>query len=122
MSELSARQRRTIPFIITSPTIVEGLEKAKLSRKQFYKWLEQPEFKAELDRQREEAAKMAFDTLTQSLTKAVENLVKLLDHADDRLKRLACKDVIEYILKHREIEDLVNRIEAIEQRLAEKQV
>jgi hypothetical protein len=117
MSELSARQRRTIPFIITSPTIVEGLEKAKLSRKTFYQWLEQPEFKAELDRQRDEAAKTAFETLTQSLTKAVENLVKLLDHADDRLKRLACKDVIEYIIRHKEFEDLEKRIEAIEHQL-----
>ena len=36
---------------------------------------------------------------------------------DDRLKRLACKDVIEYILEHKAIEDLENRIEAIEQKL-----
>ena len=117
MSELSTRQRRTIPFIITSPTIVEGLDKARVSRKTFYEWLKQPEFKAEIDRQRDEAAKAAFDTLTGALTKAVENLVKLLDHADDRLKRLACKDVIEYILEHKTVEDLENRIEAIEQKL-----
>jgi hypothetical protein len=38
-------------------------------------------------------------------------------YRDKRLKQLACKDVIEYILKHREVEDLENRIEAIEQRL-----
>ena len=119
MSELSARQRRTIPFIITSPTIVEGVSKAGITTKTFYKWLEQPEFKAELDRQREEAAKTAFNTLTQALTKAVENLVKLLDHTDDRLKRLACKDVIEYILKHKEIEGIEKRLTAIEQRLAD---
>jgi len=117
MNELSARQRRTIPFIITSPTIVEGVSKAGITTKTFYQWLEQPEFKAELDRQRDEAAKAAFDILTQALTKAVENLVKLLDHADDRLKRLACKDVIEYIIEHKAIEDLAKRIEAIEQRL-----
>ena len=117
MSELSARQRRTIPFIITSPTIVEGVSKAGITTKTFYQWLEKPEFKAELDRQRNELTAEAFGVLSQSLTKAVENLVKLLDHADERLKRLACKDVIEYILKHKEIEDLENRIEAIEQRL-----
>lgn len=76
------------------------------------KWPKQPEFKEELDRQREEAAKAAFDTLTQSLTKAVENLVKLLDHADNRLKRLACKDVIEYILEHKAIDDLDKRLAA----------
>jgi uncharacterized membrane protein YheB (UPF0754 family) len=97
---------------------VEGVSKAGITTKTFYQWLEQPEFKAELDRQRDEVAKAAFDTLTQSLTKAVENLVKLLDHADDRLKRLACKDVIEYILEHKSVEDLENRIEAIEQKLS----
>ena len=56
--------------------------------------------------------------MSQGLTKAVENLVKLLDHADDRLKRLACKDVIEYILEHKTIEDLTKRIDAIEQKLS----
>ena len=117
---LTDRQLKAIPLLIAGRTITEGCEKAGIERTVYYDWLEQPEFKAELDRQRDEAAKMAFDTLTGALTKAVENLVKLLDHADDRLKRLACKDVIEYILKHREIEDLVKRIEAIEQRLAAK--
>jgi hypothetical protein len=33
------------------------------------------------------------------------------------LKRLACKDVIEYILEHKTIEDFEKRIEAIEQKL-----
>ena len=47
-------------------------------------------------------------------------LLKFFD-ADDRLKRLACKDVIEYILKQWEIEDLEKRIDTIERRLAEKQ-
>jgi len=117
MNELSARQRRTIPFIITSPTIVEGVSKAGITTKTFYQWLEKPEFKAELDRQRDEVAQIALDTLTQSSTKAVENLVKLLDNQDDRLKRLACKDVIEYILEHKAIEDLAKRIETIEQKL-----
>jgi len=33
-------------------------------------------------------------------------------------KRLVCKAVIEYILEHKAIEDLENRIEAIEQKLS----
>jgi Na+/phosphate symporter len=118
MSELSARQRRTIPFIVASPTIVEGLEKAKLSRKTFYQWLEQPEFKKELDRQRNEVAKNALDTLTQSLAKAVDVLVKLLDSADDRLKRLAANDILSHFLERKAIEDLDKRLAAIEQKLS----
>lgn len=37
----------------------------------------------------------------------------------DRLKRLTCNDIIEYILKHEEVEDLEKRIEAIERRFNE---
>jgi hypothetical protein len=54
------------------------------------------------------------------MTKAVENLVGLLNHTDDRLKRLACNDIIEYILKHKEVEDLERRITAIEEKLNER--
>jgi hypothetical protein len=117
--KLTNRQLKAIPSIVTSPTYTEGCEKAKVDRTTFYKWLRQPDFKAELDRQRDEAAKAAFDTLTQSLTKAVEKLVGLLDNKDDRLRRWVCKDIIDYILEHKAIEDLVKRIEAIEQRLNE---
>jgi hypothetical protein len=56
--------------------------------------------------------------IAQGLTKVAQTLVGLLDHADDRLKRLARKDIIEYILKHKEVEDLENRIAAIEQKLS----
>ena len=70
MSELNARQRRAIPFIVTSPTIIEGVKKAgvnpktfyqwlSVNPKTFYQWLKQPEFKAELDRQRDEIAEEA---------------------------------------------------------------
>jgi hypothetical protein len=38
----------------------------------------------------------------------------------DFLRRLACKNIIEYILKRKEIEDLEKRIAAIEQRMSEQ--
>lgn len=45
----------------------------------------------------------------------------LLGNSDKRLKRLAAKDVIDYFIKHKEIEVLEKRLKAIEQGLAEKQ-
>ncbi len=118
MNELNARQRRAIPFIVTSPTIIEGVTKAGVNPKTFYQWLKQPEFKAELDRQRNEIAAEAFGILSQGLTKAVETLVGLLNNKDDRLKRLTAKDIIDFIIRHKEVDDLEQRIEAIEQKLS----
>lgn len=118
--KLTDRQLKAIPHIVSSPTYTEGCKKAKINKTTYYKWLKQPEFKSELDRQRDEVVSEAFGILSQSLTTAIENLVRLLDHKDDRLKRMACKDVIEYIIKHKENEDLDKRLAAIEQRLSEQ--
>ena len=115
--KLTDRQLKVIPIIVTSPTYSEGCKKAKLNRTTFYEWMKKPEFKAELDRQRNEIAAEAFGVLSQGLTKAVETLVSLLDNKDDRLKRLAAKDVIDFIIRHKEIEDLDQRLAAIEQQL-----
>jgi len=49
----------------------------------------------------------------------VDTLTGLLDDSDKRLKRFAAKDVIEYFIRHKELEDLEKRITAIEQRLNE---
>ncbi len=115
---LTDRQLKAIPVIVGSPTYTQGCKEARLNRTTFYEWLKNPEFKAELDRKREEIAAEAFGVLSQSLTKAVETLVGMLDNADDRLKRLAAKDIIDFIVRHKENEKLEKRIAAIEQQIA----
>lgn len=118
--KLTPRQLKAIPHIVGSPTYTQGCKKARINKTTLYKWLKEPEFKAELDRQRDEIAAEAFGILSQGLTKAVEVLVGLLDNKDNRLKRLAAKDVIDFIIRHKENEDLSERLTAVEKRLTEK--
>ena len=113
---------KAIPIIVTSPTYSEACKKAKVNRTTFYEWLKIPDFKAELDRQRDEVAADAFGVLSQGLTQAVEALVGLLDNEDDRLKRLVAKDVIDFIIRHKENEDLDKRLMEIEKLLAQKKL
>ena len=119
-SVLTDRQLKAIPIIVASPTYSEACKKARLNRTTFYEWLKIPEFKAELDWQRDEITAEAFGVLSQSLTKAIESLVSLLDSKDSRLKRLAAKDVIDFIIRHKKNEDLDERLKVIEKLLAEK--
>ena len=79
-----------------------------------------PEFHAELHRQREEVAREALGILEQSLTRAIETLVGLLDTNDDRLKRLICNDVLNHILKYHEIKDLDQRLGQLEAHVSGK--
>ena len=116
-SQLTDRQLKAIPIIVANPTYTEGCRKAKVNRATLYEWLKDRGFKAELDQQRDQIASEAFGVLSQSLTKAVETLVGLLDNSDKRLGRLAAKDIIGFIVRHKENEELERRIAAIEQKL-----
>jgi hypothetical protein len=118
--QLTDRQKKATPAIVSSPTYTEGCKKAKINKTTLYKWLKEPDFKAELNCQRDEIASEAFGVLSQGLTKAVETLVSLLDNKDDRLKRLAAKDIIDFIIRHKENEDLEERVKEIENQLAKK--
>jgi len=79
-TQLTDRQLKTIPFIVTGSTYTEGCEKAQVDRTTLYEWLKQPEFKAELYRQRNEIAEEAFRALENSLSKAMNTLTGLLGY------------------------------------------
>jgi hypothetical protein len=81
--KLSRRQLKAIPFLVGSPTYTQGCDKAKINKATLYKWLKQPEFKAKLDRQRNEIVEAAFDMIAQNIEKAVSELIGLLDTGDD---------------------------------------
>jgi superfamily II RNA helicase len=77
-----------------------------------------PAFRKEMKAQRETLTAEALETLKGSMTRAVEILITLLDTvANDSLKRLIAKDIVEFSLKTREQEDIIRRIEAIEKQL-----
>ena len=120
-SMLTPRQLKFLPVLLASPTYTQACRKGKVSRDTLYEWLRQPAFKAELGKQRDELVAQGFALLSQSVGKAVETLVGILDGSDGRLKRLAARDVLDQHVKFRELDDLTQRIEAIEDRLQSRQ-
>jgi len=119
--KLTARQVKFLPVLLASPTYTQACQAGRVSRDTLYEWLKDPAFKAELDRQRDELAAQGFALLSQSVGKAVETLVGLLDAGDGRLKRLAARDILDQHVKFRELDELTHRIEAIEDRLETRQ-
>ena len=115
--KLTTRQVKFLPVLLASPTYTQACQVGRVSRETLYEWLRQPAFKAELDSQRAELVAQGFALLSQSVVKAVETLVGLLDGSDGRLKRLAARDILDQHAKFRELDDLTQRIEAIEDRL-----
>jgi hypothetical protein len=111
---LSERQRKAIPHLVASPTMEAGRRNAKLSKNALYEWLKNPVFRQELSTQRDLVIAEALDTLKGSMTKATETLVGLLDADSDSLKRYVANDIINHVLKAKELQDLEERLEKLE--------
>lgn len=113
---LSSKQLKSIPFLIGAKTYQEGCKKARIATKTYYEWLKNPVFRDELKQQRDNVIEDALEALTGHITKAVETLGELLASSDsDSLKRLLAKDIIGYVIKARELEDMDKRLTAIEE-------
>ncbi len=117
---LTNRQSLAITQIIGSSTLEEARKKARISKGTLYAWLKDETFKTELKRQRGEIVKEALGSLKNAMTKAVKELVKLIDSSKPELRRWVCKDIIDYTLKSIELEDIEERLNKVEQAILER--
>ncbi len=115
--KLTTKQAKAIPILLAAKNYEEGCKSAQVSKTTFYSWMQDETFASEFDRQRSEIVDAAFSMIAQNIEKAVSTLVGLLDTGDDRVKRLTANDIIGHFLKRRELVDLEERIERIEERL-----
>ncbi len=58
-----------------------------------------------------------FDMITQNIEKAATTLVGLLDTGNERIKRLTANDIIGHFLKLKELRDMEEHLQQIEERL-----
>jgi len=116
-TKLTAKQAKTIPILLAAKSYEKGCKSARISKTTFYKWMQDEGFAAEFDRQRNKIVEAAFSLIAQNVEKAVSTLVGLLDTGDDRLKRLTAKDLVSFVIQHKENEDLDKRLTEIERQL-----
>lgn len=118
MSEgLNKRQLRAVTLILQGKTLTEGCQKAGISRVTFYKWMTIPAFKEEFQRQRKEIVADALHTLKLSSTKAAEVLIALLESSREDMRFKTACAIHEHVNKFIELEDIENRLTAIERRM-----
>src|SRR5215475_9573429 len=121
LKTLTAKQARVIPYLLGAPSIEEGCRRAKISKVTVYEWLKQEIFRQELKRQRDELIKGALDSLKANVSRAIETLVKLLASKSEPIRARAAEDIIEFVQKAIEHEELEKRIEALEEKLIQQE-
>lgn len=111
---VTARQRKLLACLIIESDISAACRTAGISRQTGHRWLKCPEFRAALERERDKLFSDALATIKSHVNTAATKLGELLATDDDRVRRLACNDIIGHALRIREIEGIERRLEQLE--------
>ena len=111
---LTAKQRKVMPYLLSSPNVSQAAAAARVSRTTIYRWLDDPIFRYELDRWREEAVREAQSALKGMLVQAVQSLEPLLRSDDPRVRLGAARLAVSFGFRVMEDQDIVRRLELLE--------
>jgi hypothetical protein len=112
---LPARQQQLLIELVKNPDLQAACKRAGVGRTTAYRWLEQAAFAEELSRRRTEAMNEALDSVKALTSKAAEVLAALLDSNNESIRRMVCRDIFRHAVKVRELEDIEQRLDQLEQ-------
>ena len=113
-SDFTVQQQKLLVELVKTTDIQAACTAAGVGRTTAYRWLAQPAFADELATLRKGVMKEALETIKSLTTRAAQELSRLLDTEDERLRRQICKDILSHAIKMREIEGLERRITVLE--------
>lgn len=113
---LNARQQRAILALLSEPTVAKAAEAAAVPQRTLYGWLQDAEFEAAYQLARRQAMRQAVARLQQASAGAVDTLLEVARNAAaPAVARVsASRTILEMALRAVEIEDLDNRLKALE--------
>ena len=111
--ELSERQVTAIPHLVSSKSVSETAELVGVNRTTIYRWLDDPTFRDEYDRQRDAVANFARSSMRALMLKALAIQAERLDSDDPKERARVAKEIIDYDVKtstSHENQKLLNRL------------
>lgn len=116
-TDLTTKQLRAIHALLQTISIKKAAQKSGVSRSSITRWLNQPVFKAELERRRLEIFNEALNILKLSSKWAAMQLVKFLNSKDPALVKWATREILNFAIRAAEIQDIEKRLERLEDKL-----
>ena len=113
----SLRQTAALPYIASEPNLSEGAQAAQIAKSTLMRWMQEPAFRAELERVRRNISDLAFSELEGFTLKGVIRLVQLLDHPDPNVRHRAAKTVLSTSIAARQDKELRRQLETIDNAL-----
>ena len=118
--QLNNRQLKAIPHLVAASSIEQGCKRAGVSKAAVYEWLKEDAFREELKSQRDAVIAYALNSLKSNIARAAKTLVKHLDSRHENISIRAAENIIHFAQKALEHEELEQRIQALETKLAQQ--
>lgn len=96
---LTDRQALAIPLLLSSNSISEASELSGVPLRTVYRWMNDPAFRQEYERQRDEIARYARSGMRALLFKALSIQAERLESDDPRERARAAKAIMDYEMK-----------------------
>ena len=109
-------KEKALSALLTSDTKAEAAKKAGISDRTLRSYLSDPAFKAEYQRRKKKLLNDATHQMQQSMKIAVSTLKGIIQSKEskDSDRITAARLILEYSLKYTEINDILDRIEDLE--------
>jgi hypothetical protein len=101
-------------LVLAARSIEEGCRTAGITRQTWYNWVKDEGFANDVYRRRERVISEALDRLKTSVAGAVEGLTGLVHAGEDNVRLRACREVLDYFMKARELEEIERRLAVLE--------
>ena len=114
--ELSERQVIAIPHLVSAKSASETADLIGVNRSTIYRWMDDPTFRDEYDRQRDAVAKFARAGMRALMLKALAVQAERFDSDDPKERARVAKEIIDYDTKtatNQENQKLINRMHYI---------
>lgn len=113
---LSPKQQRAIFALLSEPTLEDAAKQTGVQRTTLWRWLQEPDFRSSYMQARRLAVQRAIARTQAVTSEAVETLREIMsDKSAKGSERVAAaKAIIDYAFKGVELEDLAQRLEAVE--------
>lgn len=124
-SKLSAKQQRALSALLTSKTVGEAALATGLGERTIYRWLTEPAFRQALSAAEGVLIDAATRRLLQLQTAALDVFESLLAkdaEVSASVQLRAATAATDYLLKLRELRDIEQRLQALEQRFTERDI
>ena len=115
-SDLTPKQARAVQALLTAKSIGDAAQAATVGERTLGRWLTEPTFRAELSRAEGELLDCATRRLLQLQGKSIATFEAVLDdqEASLALRLRAAGQVLDYLMRLRELRNLESRLLALE--------